>query len=79
MTTVLFSTNPLLTAAVVLLGLVVILLLMLLVRSFSQSTRQAAFGRELAEALAAALEKNRNEDIRRSRCRLTPYEAIFSP
>ena len=62
MTTVLFSTNPLLTAAVVLLGLVVILLLMLLVRSFSQSTRQAAFGRELAEALAAALEKNRNED-----------------
>ncbi len=62
MTTVLFSTNPLLTAAVVLLGLVVILLLALLVRSFSQSTRQAAFGRELAEALAAALEKNRNED-----------------
>ena len=57
MTTVLFSTNPLLTAAVVLLGLVVILLLALLVRS-----RQAAFGRELAEALAAALEKNRNED-----------------
>ena len=62
MTTVLFSTNPLLTAAVVLLGLAVILLLMLLVRSFSQSTRQAAFGRELAEALAAALEKNRSED-----------------
>ena len=62
MTTVLFSTNPLLTAAVVLLGLVVILLLALLVRSFSQSTRQAAFGRDLAEALAAALEKNRNED-----------------